>query len=100
VYKRQSLYLLAVSYLAMAAAGFVIGLVFQGLGLTPTNRNVTVFTTAPSWNYTTVLNLIFLGVIAVLGWRFLRTGGVKMIRMMEAPAAAATHQGHDHHGHH
>src|SRR5712692_7317539 len=40
---RMSLYLLAVSYATMAAAGFVIGLIFQVLGLTPTNRNITVF---------------------------------------------------------
>jgi hypothetical protein len=67
---------------------------------------VTVFAATPVWNYTTVLNLIFLGVIAVLGWRFVRTGGIEMLRMMNAPATAAhqghdQHQGHDHqmHGH-
>src|SRR5712692_3435861 len=96
---RTSLYLLAASYLAMAAAGFVIGLIFQVLGLTPTNRNITVFTATPTWNYTTVLNLIFLAVIGILGWRFVRTGGLEMLRMMNAPPAAAAHQGHDHHMH-
>ncbi len=96
---RMSLYLLVVSYLAMAAAGFAIGLLFQLLGLTPTNRNITVFTATLTWNYTTGLNLIFLAVIAVLGWRFIRTGGLEMLRMMEAAPAAATHQGHDHHMH-
>jgi uncharacterized membrane protein YraQ (UPF0718 family) len=96
---RMSLYLLAVSYGTMAAAGFVIGLIFQVLGLTPTNRNITVFTATPTWNYTTVLNLIFLAVIAILGWRFVRTGGLEMLRMMNAPPAAAAHQGHDHHMH-
>jgi uncharacterized protein YacL len=95
----MSLYLLAVSYLAMAAAGFAIGLLFQALGLTPTTRNITVLTATPTWNYTTVLDVIFLAVIAVLGWRFLRTGGVEMLRMMNAPPVAATHQGHDHHMH-
>jgi hypothetical protein len=78
----------------------VIGLIFQAFGLTPTNRNVTVFTTTPIWNYTTVLNLIFLAVIAVLGWRFVRTGGLEMLRMMNAPpATATTHPGHGHHVH-
>jgi len=97
---RTSLYLLVVSYVAIAVAGFVIQLLFQLLGLTPTNRNITVFTATPTWNYTTVLNLIFLAIIAVLGWRFVRTGGVEMLRMMDAPAAAATtHEGHDHHMH-
>src|SRR5579859_7592311 len=85
---RTSLYLLGVSYLAMATAGFVIGLLFQALGLAPTHHHVTVFESHPEWNYTTFLNLGFLGLAAVLGWRFLRTGGLEMLRMMEAPPEA------------
>jgi hypothetical protein len=34
------------------------------------------------WNYTTVLNIIFLAVAAVLVWRFLSTGGLPMLRAM------------------
>jgi len=83
---RMSLYLLVTSYAAMALAGFLIGLAFQALGLVPTNRNVTVFESHPTWNYTTILNLFFLALMAVLGWRFLRTGGPQMLRMMEHPA--------------
>jgi len=101
---RVALLLMGVSYLAMAAAGLVIGFIFQVLGLIPTNRNVTVFTTGPTWNYTTVLNFIFLGIIAVLGWRFLRTGGPEMLRMMGAAPAPkpAGHEGrgHEHMHHH
>ncbi len=82
---RMSVYLLGISYAAMAMAGFLIGIAFQSLGWVPTNRNVTVFESHPTWNYTTVLNLAFLVLIAVLGWRFLRTGGPEMLRMMEAP---------------
>jgi hypothetical protein len=51
------------------------------------------------WNYTTVLNILFLALSAVLVWRFLRTGGPKMLRMMAAPVDGTQH-GHAAHGRH
>ena len=36
-----------------------------------------------SWNYTTLLNIAALALSAALAWRFLRTGGPEMLRMME-----------------
>ena len=77
---RMSLYLLAVSYAAMALAGFLVGGAFQLLGLAPTNHHVAVFETQPAWNYTTFLDLVFLALIAVLAWRFVTTGGIEMLR--------------------
>jgi uncharacterized protein len=58
----------------------------------------------PQLNYTTALNLLFLLIMAGLGWRFLRTGGLAMLRMMEVPPATtaagdAQHQHGAHHGH-
>jgi len=93
---RVSLYLLAVSYVTMAVAGLAIGGLFSALGHVPTNRSVTVFDTTISWNADTVLDILFLGLTAVLGMRFLRTGGVEMLRMMNRPPGG---QGHDHHAH-
>ncbi len=84
---RTAVYLLVVSYLAMVLAGFVIGGLFQLFGWVPAHHYVAVFQTRPSWNYTTFLNLAVLAVAAILGWRFLRTGGPEMLRMMEAPAS-------------
>ena len=81
---RMSLYLLAVSYGAMVVAGLVVGAVFQVLGLTPAHHLITAFQARPEWNYTTYLNIAFLILAAGLGWRFLRTGGPEMLRMMEA----------------
>jgi len=78
--RRMSLYLLAVSYAAMALAGFLVGGAFQLLGLAPTNHHVTVFETQPSWNYTTFLDLAFLVLMAVMAWRFVTTGGMEMLR--------------------
>jgi uncharacterized membrane protein YraQ (UPF0718 family) len=79
---RTSLYLLGVSYVAMAVAGFLIELLFQALGIVPHHFQVTVLTSHPSWNVTTVLDLVALAVAGLLGWRFLRTGGREMLRMM------------------
>src|SRR4030088_3335485 len=77
---RMALYLLGVSYAAMALAGFLVGGAFQLLGLAPTNHHVTVFETQPTWNYTTFLDIAFLILIAVLAWRFVTTGGIEMLR--------------------
>jgi YHS domain-containing protein/uncharacterized membrane protein YraQ (UPF0718 family) len=77
---RMTLYLLGVSYFAMALAGFLVGGAFQLLGLAPTNHHVTVFETQPTWNYTTFLDIAFLVLMAVLAWRFITTGGPEMLR--------------------
>ena len=77
---RAALYLLAVSFAAMALAGFLVGGAFQLLGLAPTNHHVTVFETRPSWNYTTFLDIAFVLLMAVMAWRFIKTGGMEMLR--------------------
>jgi uncharacterized membrane protein YraQ (UPF0718 family)/YHS domain-containing protein len=77
---RTSLYLLGVSYAAMAVAGFLVGGAFQLLGLAPTNHHVTVFETQPTWNYTTFLDIAFLVLMMILAWRFATTGGIEMLR--------------------
>ena len=97
---RVALYLLATSYVAMVAAGLAIGAVFQAVGIAPAHHAITVFQTGPSWNYTTFLNLAALAVVAVLGWRFFRTGGVEMLRDMERVPGPEHEMVHDHHGHH
>ncbi len=80
-------------YLAMVAAGYVIELVFAPLGLIPEERSAQVVEASVSWNFTTWLNLVFLGLSAVLMVRFVRTGGVPMLRMMGGSPDVA---GHDH----
>jgi uncharacterized protein len=86
---RVALYLAVVSYLAMAAAGFLISLAFQALGWVPARHAFNFAEAAPVWNYTTYLNLLFLIVIAMLGLRFLLTGGRQMLQMMNSTAHAA-----------
>jgi hypothetical protein len=97
---RMSLYLLVVSYIAMALAGFLIGLLFDVLGITPTHRHVIAFESSPSLNYTAVLNLVLLALMALMGWRFLRTGGLEMLRMMEIPPATDLNAAESQHHHH
>jgi len=97
--RRMSLYLLAVSYVAMALAGFLIGVAFNLLGISPQHVHVTALQVGPSWNYTTFLNFAFLLVIAILLWRFVSTGGPAMLRAMSAPPGQGGHAGHEHHEH-
>jgi uncharacterized membrane protein YraQ (UPF0718 family) len=100
---RMALYLLLTSYAAIVLAGFGIGGAFQLLGLVPAHHFVAAFQTAPSWNYTTFLNMAALLLLAVLGWRFLTTGGIAMLRAMESapqPGHEMVHSHHDPDKHH
>ncbi len=85
-------------YVAMAAAGHIVEVLFGLAGLSPQHRNVLVMEPSVLWNYTTVLNIVFLALSVVLVWRFLRTGGPGMLRMMATPGDGAR-QGHAGHGH-
>jgi uncharacterized membrane protein YraQ (UPF0718 family)/YHS domain-containing protein len=82
--RRTSLYLLAVSYIAMVLSGFLIGLAFDLTGLTPAHHAVRVLQSHPEWNYTTFLDIAFLALASLLGYRFLTTGGPEMLRTMES----------------
>jgi uncharacterized membrane protein YraQ (UPF0718 family) len=98
---RMALYLFVTSYVAMAVAGFLIGLLFQVLGWAPTNHHVAVLETQPAWNYTSFLDIAFLLLMAVMAWRFFTTGGVEMLRMMSQPheSHAMADEHHHHHDH-
>jgi uncharacterized membrane protein YraQ (UPF0718 family) len=84
--KRVAVFLFVTFYITMAAAGFAVEVLFGALGLIPSERDAKVVEEAITWNYTTVLNLVFLTIAAVLVVRFLRTGGRAMLRSMSTPA--------------
>ena len=84
-------YILVTFYITMAAAGYVVEWLFEVLGLIPQNRNVVAITEGIQWNYTTVLNIVFLVLAAVLMIRFLRTGGLPMLKMMDTPEHDMSH---------
>jgi uncharacterized membrane protein YraQ (UPF0718 family) len=104
---RMTGFLLATFYAAMVLAGYVVEFLFGGLGLIPDQGDAKIPMEGVSWNYTTWLNIAFLLLAAALVWRFLRTGGREMLRMMGgAPEPEAHHhgapapEGHEHaHGH-
>jgi uncharacterized membrane protein YraQ (UPF0718 family) len=90
-------YILVTFYITMAAAGYVVEFLFEALGIIPQNRNVVAITEGIRWNYTTVLNIIFLVVAAALVIRFLRTGGLAMLKMMDTPEHDMSHHEMAHH---
>jgi uncharacterized protein len=96
---RMAALLLGLFYVAMAAAGYLVEILFGLAGLVPQQRSAQVLEASVQWNYTTVLNILSLALSAVLVWRFLRTGGPKMLRMMAAPVDGTQH-GHAAHGRH
>jgi hypothetical protein len=79
---KMTLFILATFYVTMAAAGYLIELIFGGLGLIPAGRDAKVTEASVQWNYTTVLNIIFLIIAAAMCYRFVRTGGIPMLKMM------------------
>jgi uncharacterized membrane protein YraQ (UPF0718 family) len=91
--RRMALFLFATFYVAMAAAGYVVEFLFGALGLVPGERRAKVVEASVTLNYTTVLNVVFLGLAAVLVLRFLRTGGRDMLSMMSRPADDQNDQG-------
>lgn len=85
-------FLFATFYAAMAGAALIVELIFGALGLVPEQRNARVAEASVAWNYTTWLNIAFIVLAGLLVWRFLKTGGPAMLRMMNRPAAT----GHAH----
>ncbi len=82
---RVALLLAMVFYAAIVLAGYAVEALFGAAGLVRAARHARIEMAQLAWNYTTVLNIIGLAVSALLGWRFLRTGGPDMLRMMSAP---------------
>jgi uncharacterized protein len=82
--------LFAAFYAAMALSALAVEAIFGALHLIPTDRKMQIMQEGVRWNYTSVLNILFLLVSAVLLLRFLKTGGPEMLKMMdEAPAPDA-----------
>src|SRR5438132_10581556 len=76
-------FIVGIFYIAFAGAALVIEFLFNLLGLIPQHRNFQIVETSITFNYTTVLNIVFLAVAAFLVVRFLRTGGPKMMAHMD-----------------
>jgi uncharacterized membrane protein YraQ (UPF0718 family) len=89
-------FLFVTFYAAMVVAALIVDLIFGGFALIPSEHKAWVVEASITWNYTTWLNLAFLVLAGFLVWRFLNTGGLAMLRMMNRPA----NHGHaDQHAH-
>jgi uncharacterized protein len=91
--RRMAAFLFLTFYATMAAAGLIVDLIFKVVGLEPTGaRHAKVTDAGVTWNYTTVLNIVFLLLAALLVARYFRKGGgLAMLRMMNGPIG-------EHHG--
>jgi YHS domain-containing protein len=98
--------MLAVFWGVMALAGLVTEGIFTVSGIVPTTRPAQIAPAHFEWNYTTYLNIVFIGLFAVLYWTYRnreRLGGgsgyaldpVCGMQVETANAPASTmHQGH------
>ena len=92
---KMMLAILGIFYATMVLGGYIIEFLFGALGLIPAERTAKVAEAGIQWNYTTVLNIIFLLLAAALLVRFFRSGGAAMLKMMGGSPDAAGHHAHD-----
>jgi uncharacterized protein len=91
---RMMLVLLGIFYVTMVIAGYIVEFLFGALGLIPAERAAKVADQGIQWNYTTVLNIVFLLLAAALLARFFRSGGAPMLRMMGGGPDEHAHSRH------
>ena len=58
---KMAAFLLVTFYIAMVLSGLAVELLFQAIGIAPTERNAKMVEASITWNYTTILNIVFLG---------------------------------------
>ena len=107
---KMMLVLLGIFYATMVIAGYIVEFLFGALGLIPAQRTARIAEEGIRWNYTTILNIIFLMLAAALLARFFTSGGRSMLKMMGgSPDDHSGHgmsvdpgeqAGHDHGAHH
>ena len=95
---KVALFLLGTFYLTMVGAGYLTELIFGPLGLVPSSRNARVIEPHITLNYDTILNIVFLVLAGVLLWRFVRTGGLSMLKTMGGAPPDETDMGAMEHG--
>jgi uncharacterized protein len=88
---RMTLAILAIFYAAMVIAGYIIEFLFSAVGLVPAERTAQVAAQSIRWNYTTILNILFLLLAIVLVVSFFRSGGRPMLKMMDGSPDDSEH---------
>ncbi len=67
----------------MSLAALAVEFLFGALHLIPEHGHAQIMKESIRWNYTSILNIVFLIITALSLWRFLSTGGPAMLRMMD-----------------
>jgi uncharacterized membrane protein YraQ (UPF0718 family) len=96
---KVSAFLLVIFYASMSLAALAVEFIFGALDLIPQQRKVQIMEESIRWNYTTILNIVFLALAAVLVIRFFRTGGPEMLKMMSSEGKDAHDREAHLHGH-
>jgi len=65
---RMTLRLLALAWLVMSAAGLATQYIFLAAGIVPRQHPASIAPASFQWNYTTILNIIFLALFGALLW--------------------------------
>jgi uncharacterized membrane protein YraQ (UPF0718 family) len=91
---KMMLVLLGIFYGTMVIAGYIVEFLFGALGLIPAHRTARIAEQGIHWNYTTILNIVFLLLAAALLARFYTSGGGPMLKMMGGNPDE--HSGHAH----
>ncbi len=98
---KMAVFLALTSYAAMVTAGLIIEGLFSLLHLIPTTRHALVLDPHITLNYTSVLNIAFLGLSGMLLARYLKTGGPEMMAMMDSPDGGhCSHESREDHSEH
>lgn len=80
---KMMLFILGSFYITMVAAGWLTEFIFSGFDILPSTHHLGVIATQHlSLNYTTILNVIFLVLAGWLAYRFIKTGALPMLKMM------------------
>jgi uncharacterized protein len=79
---KMTLVILGFFYGSMVVAGYLVEILFGGLGLIPAERAAKVSAVGIQWNYTSVLNIVFLVLAAAMLIQFFTSGAGYMLRTM------------------
>lgn len=74
--------ILVTFYVAIILVSLLIEFSFNILDIIPKERNLHTIQRSLSFNYTTILNVIFIAATSILSYRFLKTNGLKMLKHM------------------
>ncbi|MEO6973641.1 MAG: permease [Rhodoferax sp.] len=87
-------FLFGTFYIVMVLAALCVEGIFYLLHWVPSQRGLAVAVAHITFNYTAVLNIVFMIAAAILVAVFLRSGGPAMMRMMDSSGHGVSDQHH------